>query len=100
PVVFCPVGSDSPYEPSSVTFFNEAGVMDTLVSIGFSNAKVETTFWPTFTEEQEASFTNERFPLFTKLYAGQNKLSVCRKIVTCIKKWSSDPRLLTEDQSI
>ncbi len=34
PLMFCPRGDDSPYEPTSCTFFNRRGLHDTLVSIG------------------------------------------------------------------
>lgn len=34
-MLFCPVGDASPYEPTSCTFFNEKGLLDTLASLGF-----------------------------------------------------------------
>jgi tRNA (mo5U34)-methyltransferase len=34
-LLFCPVGADSPYEPSSCTFFNLKGLEDTLATLGF-----------------------------------------------------------------
>jgi hypothetical protein len=34
-MVYCPVGSESPYEPTSCTFFNRKGLRDTLESMGF-----------------------------------------------------------------
>jgi SAM-dependent methyltransferase len=34
-MLYCPVGAESPYEPTSVTFFNRKGLHDTLASIGF-----------------------------------------------------------------
>jgi SAM-dependent methyltransferase len=33
-MLFCPVGADSPYEPTSCTFFNRKGLADTLNSLG------------------------------------------------------------------
>ncbi|MBN1561469.1 DUF1698 domain-containing protein [candidate division KSB1 bacterium] len=39
--LFCPVGDESPYEPSSCTFFNEKGLRDTLASLGFATYAVE-----------------------------------------------------------
>jgi SAM-dependent methyltransferase len=33
-LLYCPVGEESPYEPSSVTFFNRKGLSDTLGSFG------------------------------------------------------------------
>ena len=32
-ILFCPIGSDSPYEPTSCTFFNLKGLMDTLLTL-------------------------------------------------------------------
>jgi 2-polyprenyl-3-methyl-5-hydroxy-6-metoxy-1,4-benzoquinol methylase len=34
PLLFCPVGTDSPYEPTSCTFFNVRGLTDSLRSFG------------------------------------------------------------------
>jgi SAM-dependent methyltransferase len=38
--LFCPINSDSPYEPSSCTFFNEKGLIDTLKTLGFQTKSV------------------------------------------------------------
>ena len=40
-ILFCPVGSDSPYDPSSCTFFNVKGIVDTLSSMGFRTVTME-----------------------------------------------------------
>jgi 2-polyprenyl-3-methyl-5-hydroxy-6-metoxy-1,4-benzoquinol methylase len=40
-ILFCPIGSESPYEPSSCTFFNLKGLTDTLFSLGLIVEKVE-----------------------------------------------------------
>tara|TARA_Y100000034_G_scaffold129627_1_gene186441 strand:- start:55 stop:900 length:846 start_codon:yes stop_codon:yes gene_type:complete len=34
-MLYCPVKNDSPYDPTSVSFFNEKGIIDTLNSMGF-----------------------------------------------------------------
>lgn len=34
PLLFCPTEGDSPYEPTSVTFFNPKGLRDTLATLG------------------------------------------------------------------
>lgn len=34
-MLYCPTGAESPYEPTSVTFFNRKGLSDTLESMGF-----------------------------------------------------------------
>jgi tRNA (mo5U34)-methyltransferase len=38
PLIYCPTGKDSPYEPSSCTFFNIKGFTDTVRSLGFAVA--------------------------------------------------------------
>jgi len=40
-MLFCPIGKDSPYESSSCTFFNEKGLVDTLISMGFETVLIE-----------------------------------------------------------
>jgi SAM-dependent methyltransferase len=40
-MLFCPIESDSPYEPTSCTFFNEKGLLDTLKSLNFDTIEVE-----------------------------------------------------------
>jgi SAM-dependent methyltransferase len=35
PLLYCPTTSESPYEPTSVTFFNVSGLKSTLNSLGF-----------------------------------------------------------------
>jgi|HubBroStandDraft_1064217.scaffolds.fasta_scaffold00100_6 SAM-dependent methyltransferase len=38
PLLLCPIGADSPYEPTSCTFFNVKGFVDTAGSLGFTVA--------------------------------------------------------------
>jgi SAM-dependent methyltransferase len=40
-MLFCPIENDSPYEPTSCTFFNEKGLVDTLKSLNFDTIEVE-----------------------------------------------------------
>jgi 2-polyprenyl-3-methyl-5-hydroxy-6-metoxy-1,4-benzoquinol methylase len=40
-ILFCPIEGASPYEPTSCTFFNEKGMVDTLKSIGFKTINIE-----------------------------------------------------------
>jgi SAM-dependent methyltransferase len=40
-MLFCPIGKESPYEPTSCTFFNEKGLVDTLISMGFETVAIE-----------------------------------------------------------
>lgn len=35
PMLYCPIGDDSPYEPPSCSFFNKAGLTATLLSLGW-----------------------------------------------------------------
>jgi SAM-dependent methyltransferase len=41
PLLYCPIGSESPYEPTSCTFYNTKGLMDTLQSLGLLVQHVE-----------------------------------------------------------
>lgn len=40
-LLFCPIGKESPYEPSSVTFYNRKGLIDTLRSFGLRTDAVD-----------------------------------------------------------
>jgi hypothetical protein len=40
-MLFCPIGDESPYEPSSCTFFNPKALEDTLLSLGFKTIAAE-----------------------------------------------------------
>jgi 2-polyprenyl-3-methyl-5-hydroxy-6-metoxy-1,4-benzoquinol methylase len=40
-MLFCPIGKESPYESTSCTFFNEKGLVDTLISMGFETVAIE-----------------------------------------------------------
>ena len=40
-LMYCPVGSENPFDPTSTTFFNLKGLMDTLLSLGFQPYEVE-----------------------------------------------------------
>ena len=44
-ILFAPTGSDSPYEPSSCTFFNKKCIEDTLTSLGYKVEKVTFLKW-------------------------------------------------------
>jgi SAM-dependent methyltransferase len=94
PVLFCPIGTDSPYEPTSVTYFNEAGITDTLLSIGFTEIRHHDSFNYLFSKEQEDNYLAGKFPKFLKEYSGHHKLSICRKIFSCTKRWSADDKRL------
>jgi 2-polyprenyl-3-methyl-5-hydroxy-6-metoxy-1,4-benzoquinol methylase len=40
-ILFCPIGKESPYEQTSCTFFNEKGLVDTLISMGLETVAIE-----------------------------------------------------------
>lgn len=40
-ILFCPTGNESPYEPTSCTFFNIKGLVDTLFSLGLVVEKIQ-----------------------------------------------------------
>ena len=46
PFVYIPAPKDSPYEPSSVTFFNHLGLVSTLESMGFENIECRSVISP------------------------------------------------------
>lgn len=41
PMLFCPIGNESPYEPTSCTFFNEKGLVQSLESLGLATVTCE-----------------------------------------------------------
>lgn len=41
PLLFCPIEDESPYEPTSCTFFNLKGLTDTLASMGLKTEHIE-----------------------------------------------------------
>ena len=91
PVLFCPIGTDSPYEPTSITYFNEAGIADTLVSIGFSEIQCHDSFCEYACDEvKERKYLEEKFPKFLEAYSDHHKLSLYRRIFSCVKEWSVD----------
>jgi SAM-dependent methyltransferase len=40
-LLYCPIGAESDYEPTSCTFFNRKGMLDTLHSLGLETAKTD-----------------------------------------------------------
>lgn len=40
-LLYCPIGDDSPYEGTSPTIFNEKGLRDSLISMGFETMSVD-----------------------------------------------------------
>ncbi len=50
PLLWCPMGNESPYEPTSCTFFNLKGLKDTLSSMGFKTEHIE--LWRDYSKEE------------------------------------------------
>jgi SAM-dependent methyltransferase len=73
-LLYCPVGTDSPYEPSSCTFFNLKGLIDTMESLGFSVCHVD-TMGKTHLRQGEDSLPEPSAPLPT-----DRAIMVCRRI--------------------
>lgn len=97
PLLFCPIGTDSPYEATSVTFFNEAGITNTLLSIGFSGIQHHDTFNYAFDDKVARGYLAEKFPKFFNEYHGDHMLSICRKIFSCTKKWRVDDKRISSE---
>jgi SAM-dependent methyltransferase len=91
PVMFCPVGTDSPYEPTSVTFFNAAGLTATLLSLGFADIKCLGTI-TRMSRLYTFRFFATKFPRFL-LWRFGIPPSISRKLFSCVKRWSDDDRL-------
>lgn len=90
PIMFCPARQHSPYDTSSCTFFNEAGLTETLTSLGFSEIRCIASFSYSTRHYVGRMFWRE-FPRF--FWRNWWRLPrVSRKIFICRKRWTSDPR--------
>jgi SAM-dependent methyltransferase len=95
-MLFCPVGSESPYEASSCTFFNLKGLVDTLYSLGLVVQKTE---FLTSNEEGNKSFSylKSRLKHAIKSRLGYVKLAnprIERVTVLCCKQSSTENTVL------
>jgi SAM-dependent methyltransferase len=95
-MLFCPVGSESPYEASSCTFFNLKGLVDTLSSLGLV---VQRSEFLTSNEEGNKSFSYLKSCLkhAMKFRPGAVKLvnpRIERVTVLCCKQSSTENTLL------
>ena len=76
-LLFCPSGQDSPYEPSSCTFFNVKGLVDTLAVMGFETTTVEPL--------SSQSFSRRRRQLFARIQMFLNgKRPPIRNVERCV----------------
>ncbi len=74
PILLCPVGDFSPFEPTSVTFFNRRGLSDTLASFGLKVIDVVAEF--TFILGNKTRYEEFQFPgarLFRKSRGAYSK---------------------------
>ena len=71
-LLFCPVGEESPYEPTSCTFFNEKGLVDTLSSLGFRTTGVELLL-PRHVEGRPATGLRQLKAAVRELFAGRRE---------------------------
>jgi len=88
PAMFCPTGSGSPYEASSVTFFNEAGLTATLESLGLGDVRCLGSF-SYMSRLYTARWLLRQFPRFT-LGNWWRLPRICRKIFTCTKRTAAE----------
>jgi tRNA (mo5U34)-methyltransferase len=63
PFIFTPAPEESPYDPTSVTFFNERALISTLESLGISNVKCRSVLSPAMDhyEDMEAFRASKEF---------------------------------------
>lgn len=67
-LLYCPIGKESPYEETSVTFYNTKGLIDSLTSLSFDTISINYMY----DDERRKNLTiYKRFKLFIlKLYKG------------------------------
>ena len=71
-MLYCPIGAESPYEPTSCTFFNKKGLKDTLSSLGWRTLSMSSLY-----PEREAAHCPGQDPVtdravFVCEYTGQS----------------------------
>jgi SAM-dependent methyltransferase len=95
PLLYCPIGEDSPYEPTSCTYFNKRGLVDTMTSLGFeaiSAEFVERKFWRRVVSTASRGGTMIDRCVFHFVYRGQNEKS------NVMKYWEGKHSYHTEDK--
>jgi SAM-dependent methyltransferase len=79
-LLYCPVGAESPYEPTSCSFYNVKGLADSLRSLGLTPLSVEYL-------HSEPRHLNRAWPRFKRrlrtFLSGPQPLAVDRTVVTC-----------------
>jgi SAM-dependent methyltransferase len=94
-LLHCPVGSESPYEPTSCTFFNTKGLTDTLKSMGFVVRKVDYTMHFQPPASPPSTFMQRLTELFghrSQAPRGAETVTVDRAVVVC-QLGSADPSI-------
>ena len=75
PLLYCPIGDDSPYEPTSCTYFNKKGLIDTMTSLGFETISTEFVgrkFWRRVVSTASRGGTMIDRCVFHFVYRGQD----------------------------
>jgi 2-polyprenyl-3-methyl-5-hydroxy-6-metoxy-1,4-benzoquinol methylase len=85
PILLCPIGDESPYEATSVTFFNRKGLRDTLKSLGFSIIQIADEF--TYQREKMTDYDLLPFPGGTSTQTIGRLIWVCQKSNPKIENW-------------
>jgi SAM-dependent methyltransferase len=93
PILFCPIGGESPYEATSVSFFNRKGLKDTIMSLGFTVEEVVSEF----THMREGDKLYDKLPFAPGRSVGNigRLIWICRKHPPKIEGWH-DPNLTRE----
>ncbi len=89
-ILFCPIGSESPYEDTSCTFFNIKGLTDTLFSLGLVTQETELLY----TKDPNRSFLSFIKSRLKALKPVESHID--RATLVCCKQAQPEARLLNE----
>jgi hypothetical protein len=89
-ILFCPIGSESPYEDTSCTFFNIKGLTDTLFSLGLVTQETELLY----TKDPNRSFLSFIKSRLKALKPVESHID--RATLVCCKQAQHEARLLNE----
>lgn len=90
PLLFCPTGKASPYEPTSCTFFNRRGFTDSVASLGFSVIRHRSLFDVTPLEQSG----DERVPINRTVFVCRRDRSLDDPVTMDYWDGSPDPTKL------
>lgn len=74
-ILYCPTKDDGPFDPTSCTFFNPKGLIDTLYTMGIETLDYELSFKP---NKIKILFKSLLRIFFKKKVFGKNLTTVCR----------------------